>query len=59
MNRFTEEVITQLRYYVYILVNPIDDTIFYIGKGTKNRVFAHELDYLKTDFSNDLWKSKN
>ena len=54
MNRFTEEVITQLRYYVYILVNPIDHTVFYIGKGTKNRVFAHELDYLKTDFSNDL-----
>lgn len=54
MNRFTEDVITQLRYYVYILVNPIDNTIFYIGKGTKNRVFAHEQDSLKMNFSNDL-----
>lgn len=54
MNRFTEEVITQLRYYVYILVNPIDHNVFYIGKGTKNRVFAHEQEYLKTDFSDNL-----
>lgn len=54
MNRFTEEVITQLRFYVYILVNPIDHTVFYIGKGTKNRVFAHEQEYLKSDYSSDF-----
>lgn len=58
MNRFTEEVITQLGYYIYVLVNPINHTVFYIGKGTRNRVFAHEQDYLKVDFSNDLVEKK-
>lgn len=42
MNSFTQEVIDHLEYYVYALVNPDDKTIFYIGKGNKNRVFSHE-----------------
>lgn len=58
MNRFTEEVMTQLRYYVYVLVNPISHTVFYIGKGTKNRVFAHEHEYLKYDNNNDFIEKK-
>lgn len=28
-------------YYVYALINSIDSKIFYIGKGTKNRMYAH------------------
>lgn len=28
-------------YYVYGLVNPIDDTIFYIGKGSGKRAYDH------------------
>lgn len=43
MNSFTQEVIDHLEYYVYALVNPDDKTIFYIGKGNKNRVFSHDL----------------
>lgn len=30
-----------LGYYVYLLINPLDSKIFYIGKGKGNRVFNH------------------
>lgn len=38
---FDEKTITELKYYVYILVNPINSTPFYVGKGFGNRVFSH------------------
>ena len=28
-------------YYVYVLVDPRDDLIFYVGKGTGQRLLAH------------------
>ena len=28
-------------YYVYVLVDPRDDSIFYVGKGTRQRLLAH------------------
>ena len=30
-----------LGYYVYLLINPLDNKIFYVGKGKGNRVFNH------------------
>lgn len=41
---FSEEVIQQIGHYVYLLVDPRDKTVFYVGKGSKNRVFQHEID---------------
>jgi hypothetical protein len=35
------KVIKKLGYYVYVYINPFTDTIFYVGKGKENRVFAH------------------
>ncbi len=35
------------RFYVYGLINPITDTIFYIGKGTGERLFHHETEVIK------------
>lgn len=31
-------------YYVYVLVDPRDDSIFYVGKGTGQRLLAHGLE---------------
>ncbi len=42
ITRFTENSIIQLRYYVYILVDPRNNEVFYVGKGSGNRVFMHE-----------------
>lgn len=40
MDRFSEKSLLSLGdYYVYGLINPRSKQIFYIGKGTKNRVF--------------------
>ena len=41
VNKFSEEVCQELKYYVYRLVDPINGQTFYIGKGKNNRVFAH------------------
>lgn len=40
---FNQSVIDKLNYYVYCLVDPRNNLIFYIGKGHGNRVFQHAL----------------
>ena len=40
-NKFTLEIGSKLQYYVYALVNPRADPVFYVGKGAVNRVFQH------------------
>ncbi|MDH8701649.1 hypothetical protein M2138_000998 [Dysgonomonadaceae bacterium PH5-43] len=41
MSGFSQKTIEGLNYYVYVLVDPRDNKIFYVGKGIGNRVFAH------------------
>ena len=44
---FRQKVKEALRYYVYALVDPRNNKIFYIGKGKENRVFQHAKGALK------------
>ena len=39
--RFSSEISEQLKFYVYRLVDPRNGETFYVGKGSRNRVFQH------------------
>ena len=55
MDRFSEKSLLSLGdYYVYGLVDPRNKQIFYIGKGTKNRVLEHEKESLGSPDSEKL-----
>lgn len=41
LTEFSPEVIEQLGYYVYRLIDPRNGQTFYVGKGKGNRVFQH------------------
>lgn len=41
MNKFSNKSIEELGFYVYALVDPRNSKIFYIEKGSGNRVFQH------------------
>lgn len=46
--QFSQKAKDELQSYVYCLVDPRDNKIFYIGKGKDNRVFAHANDALES-----------
>ena len=49
---FSEKALDALNgYYVYALVDPRNDKVFYIGKGIGNRVFSHEIESGKSPLS--------
>jgi hypothetical protein len=39
--QFSQKTQEELKFYVYTLIDPRDNKIFYIGKGHSNRVFSH------------------
>ena len=39
--RIPPAVASKLGYYVYLYVNPLDKTVFYVGKGQSGRALAH------------------
>ena len=44
ISAFSEKALDSLNgFYVYALIDPRDNKVFYIGKGTGNRIFSHEI----------------
>jgi len=41
MDRFSSKTIEQLKFYVYVYIDPRTDEPFYIGKWKGNRAFSH------------------
>lgn len=48
---FKQSVIEGLKCYVYVLVDPRDNCVFYVGKGSGNRVYQHAQAALVDDSS--------
>ncbi len=55
MKIFSEKALQSLNgYYVYALIDPRTDKVFYIGKGVGNRVFNHEVESNKSPDSEKI-----
>jgi len=52
-SEFPQSVVERLGYYVYVLRDPRDGAVFYVGKGTGNRVFAHANEALEHPTATD------
>lgn len=49
---FSEKTLETINgYYVYALIDPRSNDVFYIGKGTGNRVFSHEAESEKASLT--------
>jgi hypothetical protein len=47
-NAWHPGVAEQLKYYVYLLIDPRDQQVFYVGKGQGDRCFQHVVEARKT-----------
>lgn len=41
MHKLSAKVIEKLQHYVYLYINPLDNSVFYVGKGSGNRIYCH------------------
>lgn len=55
IKEFSNAVCERIGYYVYILKDPRNDTIFYVGKGKGNRLFQHVQCALENETDNDKY----
>lgn len=55
IKEFSEAVSERIGYYVYILKDPRNDSIFYVGKGKDNRLFQHVQCALENETENDKY----
>ena len=47
--KFTPKTHEQLKHYVYLYIDPRNNSVFYVGKGFKNRCYSHLSDSSETD----------
>jgi hypothetical protein len=52
ISEFKQSVIEKVETYVYILIDPRNNKIFYVGKGKGNRIFQHVKGGLKEETRN-------
>ena len=55
IKEFSNAVCERIGYYVYILKDPRNDSIFYVGKGKGNRLFQHVQCALENATDNDKY----
>lgn len=55
IKEFSNAVCERIGYYVYILKDPRNETIFYVGKGKGNRLFQHVQCALENATDNDKY----
>ncbi len=55
ITEFSQAVCERIGYYVYILKDPRDGKIFYVGKGQGNRIFQHLRCALESSTENDKY----
>ncbi len=53
MQEFPKLVAERICSYVYVLRDPDTDRVFYVGKGTGNRVFAHAQEAIERPLESD------
>jgi hypothetical protein len=53
IKEFSPSITEKLGHYVYILINPETGSVFYVGKGTGNRIFAHLNHAISSPLEND------
>jgi len=53
IKEFPKSVIEKLGYYVYLLIEPTTNKVFYVGKGTGNRIFNHINDAITSPLKSD------
>jgi hypothetical protein len=53
MKEFSQKTKEELKHYVYALIDPRDNKIFYVGKGSGDRVFQHAKAAIETFTTSD------
>jgi len=56
---FSSEIIREIKYYVYLLSDPVNDKIFYVGRGKGNRIFQHLKDKNQNDKTKKILELKS
>ena len=59
MRKFPSSVKEKLKSYVYLLIDPTNEEIFYVGKGKNNRVFDHLDDEKNQEKANRIAQIRN